>query len=859
MKKIFNLFLLLFSLLQFSAIAKEVPVEQAKKVAQNYFSFVTARQSSNLVLAHTALMANGKPSLYVFQNTDGVGFVLVSGDDIAEPVLGYSSESTFDLNTKNKAFLSWMEFYQNEIAYGISKNYTQPAEIKVKWNQYASNNFAGSDRAAGVQPLVKSKWGQDPDENAQCPLDKEANKRCVTGCPATAVAMIMKYHKHPAQGIGNSSYNHEKYGTLAVNYADQTYNYANMPDSITGPNDDLAKLMYHAGVAVEMGYTPTESGSFVIEAYCNKKEATCEYAFKNYFGYDKTTVAGIQKKDFTDAVWLKKLKDELDAQRPMQYAGFGGGGHTWVCDGYDDNNKFHMNWGWRGQQDGYYALNALSPGSGGTGSGEGSYNNGQQAIVGIKPAVQQLSSAPKFGLVLNSGITLNPAILKANAPNTPFTVTLDLNYTGTTTLEADLAASIFTEDGDFIDYVEIQEKQSFTDKTTKKYTFSSKGLDLVQGNYTIGIYSAGLKDSSWTLVKKSNFTNPIKFKVEGAPALLSLAAATKVPPAAVLENTNFSVTMSVKNEGTTTYDGYVVADVYDKDNDYKMSVGAPSKVKIDAGKSQDITFTSTNSALKQGTYLVVAAESLDDKEYRELSNKNFENPVKMIVIETPIKADAFENNNTAAVAAALTPNFVNNVATIQTTGSNLHVANDLDHYGITLPTGYNYTINARVNDEKNAIDGKKYTTDVVMSYIVNSTNSPYYDESLPAPVKIDKGGNIIFKIAPTFVGFTGTYVLDVNIARTPTTATNETFEQSNIDIYPNPASQYLTIDRSKSEADIVAMVVYNSLGQKVKMQSMQAQDKVSQVDVSDLNNGVYFVQLFDAKHNSYTTQFLIQN
>jgi hypothetical protein len=856
MKKIFNLFLLLFAMMQFNVIAKEVPVEQARKVAQNYFSYATDRQSSNLILAHTANMANGKPSLYVFQNAAGAGFILVSGDDIAEPVLGYSNESSFDLNTKNKAFLSWMEFYQNEIAYGISKNNAQPAEIKVKWSQYASNNFSGSSRGAGVQPLVKSKWGQDPDENAQCPLDKDENKRCVTGCPATAVAMIMKYFNHPAQGTGNSSYNHTKYGTLAVNYADQTYNYANMPDIIAGPNADVAKLMYHAGVAVEMEYTPGESGSFVIEAYCNKKEATCEYALKNYFGYDKTTVLGLQKKDFTDAVWIKKLKDELDAKRPMQYAGFGGGGHTWVCDGYDDNNKFHMNWGWRGEQDGFFALNALSPGSGGTGSGEGTYNNGQQAIIGIKPANQEVDTAPKFGLVLNSGIVLNPAVVKAN---TPFTLTVDLNYTGVTTFVADLSANIFTEEGNFIGYVEIQEKQSFVDKANKKYTFSTKGLDLLQGNYTIGIYSSAVKDSSWTLLKKANFINPIKFKVEGAQTALSLAAATIVPTTSVVENTDFSVTMSVKNEGTTAFDGYVAADVYDKDDDYKMTVGTPSKIKLDPGKSQDITFKSTNAALKQGTYLIVAAESLDDKEYFELSNKNFDNPVKMIVVETPIKADTYESNNTAAAPSALTPNFVNNVASIQTTGSNLHVATDLDHYGITLPTGFNYSINARVNDEKNAIDGKKYTTDVVMSYIVNNVNSSYYDEAVPAPVKIDKGGSIIFKIAPTFVGFAGTYLLDVNIVRTPITATNETFVQSNIDIYPNPASQYLTIDRSKSTADIVQLLVYNGLGQRVKTQSMNSVDTVSQLDVSDLNNGVYFVQLFDVNHNSYTTQFLIQN
>jgi uncharacterized protein (DUF2141 family) len=854
MKKIFNLFLLFFSLMQFSAIAKEVPVEQVRKVAQNYFSFVTDRQSSNLKLAHTAKMADGKPSLYVFQNADGAGFIMVSGDDIAEPVLGYSYESNFDINTKNAVFLGWMEFYQNEIAFGISKNYVQSSEIKSKWNQYTNNVFDGFDRGAGVAPMIKSMWGQGGIENAQCPVDSMANypnKRCVTGCPATAMAIIMKYHKHPAQGAKNSTYDHPKYGTLAVNYAAQTYNYASMPDSLTVDNAELAKLMSHAGIAVQMQYTANSSGSWVLTRGAGKEEANCEYAFKNYFGFE---AIGAKKDDSTDVAWQKMLKAELDAKRPIQY--FGGSGHTWVMDGYDDNGKYHQNWGWGGQQNGYFALTSLGPTPGGDGSGDGKYTPNQGALFGLKPALAKLSSAPKFGLAMKSNLTLNPAVVKSNVP---FTVTADLTYAGSAALESDLAAMLFTDEGNFIDYVEVQEKQSFANNTTKKYTFSTKGLDLVQGNYSIGIYSAGLKDSSWTLVKKANFTNPITFKVEGDPALLSLAAAMKLSATKVVENNNFSVTVSVKNEGATTYDGYVVVDVYDKDDDYKMTVGTPSKVKIDAGKSQNITFTSTNTALKPGTYLIVASESLDDKEYRELSNKDFANPAKLTVIEVPFGADIYEDNNTEAKAYALTPNFVNNVATIQTTGSNLHVGEDRDHYKITLPTGYNYTINGRVNDEKSSADGKKYTVSSAMYYIVNNVESKVAGNKLTTPVKIDKGGSIIFKVNPEFFGFTGSYLLDVNITRTPTTATNETFEQSNIDIYPNPASQYLTIDRSKSQADIVELVVYNSLGQKVKMQSMQSLDKVAQIDVSDLDNGVYFVQLFDTKHNSYTTQFLIQN
>jgi hypothetical protein len=444
MKHIFNLFLLLFSFMQFSATSKEVPVEQARKVAQNYFSYIAERQSTNLKLVHTAKMANGKPSLYVFQNAGGTGFILVSGDDIAEPVLGYSTESNFDINTNNAAFLGWMESYEKEITFGISKNYTQPAAFKVKWNEYASNVFSGFERGVGVLPMIKTMWGQGGIENAQCPVDSMANypnKRCVTGCPATAMAMIMKFHNHPAQGAKNSTYDHPKYGTLAVNYAAQTYNYASMPDSLTVDNAELAKLMSHAGIAVQMQYTANSSGSWVLTRGAGKPEANCEYAFKNYFGFD---AIGAEKSDSTDAAWDKMLKAELNAKRPLQYAG--GSGHTWVLDGYDDNGKYHQNWGWGGQQNGYFALTSLGPQPGGTGSGDGKYTPNQSALFGLKPALAKLSSSPKFGLALKSNLTLNPAVIKEK---TPFTVTVDLTYSGNTTLESDLAAMVFTEDGDF--------------------------------------------------------------------------------------------------------------------------------------------------------------------------------------------------------------------------------------------------------------------------------------------------------------------------------------------------------------------------------------------------------------------------
>lgn len=838
--------------------AKEVSIEQAFRIAQNYFKYATNRNSTNLKLEFTKSMSNGKPSLYVFDNKSDLGFIIIAGDDIVEPVLAYSDETNFDLNTKNKAVLSWLEFYTNEIEYYSNKNVKQSQEIKNLWNQYAENQFPIKNRG-GVLPLCKAKYDQAPGENGLCPQDNEStndNKRCVTGCPATAMAIIMKYHQHPSQGVGNRSYNHTKYGTLSVNFANETYDFANMPDKVTTMNAEVSKLHYHAGVAVEMQYEANSSGSWVLEATSGKPTVSCEYAFKTYFGYDANTVKGFEKKNFTDAAWIAMMKKELDESRPMQYAGFGGGGHTWVCDGYDDNNKFHMNWGWGGANDGFFALNALAPGAGGIGSGEGTYNNGQEALMGIKPAPRLLSSAPKFGLVQKSNINISPANIESNKP---FSVTVDLNYTGSTTLDADLTADVFTEDGEFVDHIEVIESQSFVNNTTKTYTFSTQGIDLVQGKYTIGIYSAGLKDRSWTLIKHSGFTNPIPFKVEGIPSLLSLESAVQLPTTSVIENKSFVVSAVVKNNGTSNFDGFVSADIFDKDGDYLQTMGVPEAISLSAGQTKTLTFTNNSSNLKQGTYLIGIFESKDSTEFNILSDDKFDNPVDLVVLATPLLADIYESNNTAATAYQLSANFVNNQATIQTTGSNIHITNDYDYYSLNLPSGYDYVINGRVNDEVNTVDGKKYTTDVLLSYIINNVNSNLFQNQIDQPIHLDNGGEITFKIAPTFIGLTGTYLLDLNITRTPTTATNELFDQSNISIYPSPTNDFLTLDRTKTEKNITELVILNSIGQIIKNIQLDDTKGLLKINVSNIPNGLYFINLFDNQHNSCSAQFIKQD
>jgi PKD repeat protein len=212
---------------------------------------------------------------------------------------------------------------------------------------------------------------------------------------ATAMSQIMRYWSYPAKGTGSSSYNSgATYGVLSANY-NHPYRWANMP--LTSPNSsdtDLARLMSDAGISVQMNYSPSGSGAYVITA--DDPSACAQISYVNYFNYSPAIIDG--EAAFTDATaWQDTLENELNHSRPIQYVGAdpSAGGHTWVCDGYDASNNFHMNWGWSGADDGWFALNNLSPG--------GSYHFSQniEALMGIMPPglLVAFSATPSVGCV----------------------------------------------------------------------------------------------------------------------------------------------------------------------------------------------------------------------------------------------------------------------------------------------------------------------------------------------------------------------------------------------------------------------------------------------------------------------------
>jgi PKD repeat protein len=405
-KTIKSNFLIFFAFLIpfLNAFAGEVPLDRAKLVATNYLLHLTKQTvkrsaSELLTLGYTykssSLKRSGSTNLiFVFNRTDGPGFIIVSAEDNVKPILGYSLESNFDELNISPQVAYWLGEYQKQITEVINSNLINTLE-KQQWDLLEANQFSPKRGATVVKPMLKTSWDQSTYYNDSCPYDNTAKKLTYTGCVATAMAQTMKYWSYPTKGTSSKTYTHKTYGNLKANFGATTYNWQNMPNSVTSKNSEVARLMFHVGVALSMNYGA--SGSSAYNSYDpNYAKVPCtHFALQDYFGYDGTKIASVFKKNFTDQGWLDKMKAELDQGRVVVYEGNDGSttGHCFILDGYDANNYVHIDWGWSGYYNGYYTFANLVPSGTGSGGGTGNYSSNQGAVIGITPKVSAVPVA----------------------------------------------------------------------------------------------------------------------------------------------------------------------------------------------------------------------------------------------------------------------------------------------------------------------------------------------------------------------------------------------------------------------------------------------------------------------------------
>jgi len=471
--------------------SKEVSLQKAKMVAKTQLEITGTHMKmgmSNVALLHknefTDNQGDKHVAYYIFGNDNG--FVIIAGDDKSVPVLGYSSVSSFNLKEAPAGLVKLLFNYTKEIKkIAVDENIQPTPEILNQWSLLCTGVIPNKQLNA-VVPLLSTTWNQSPFYNMDCPDNSPA------GCVATATSQIMKYYNHPNQGTGSHSYYHTSYGTLSANFGTTTYDWNSMPNQLSigssqAQKEAIAQLMYHVGIALDMNYSPSSSGAFSQEV---------PNVLETYFGYSNS-VNHIKRSQHSLTSWINKIKSELDQARPVYHSGFcpnPQAGHAFVVDGYDQNNLFHLNWGWGGSQDGYFEINNLNPGSTYT------FNQAQGAIIEIVPLVSN------FALKLFDNLNLSSPTMD---PNQSFSVATDFANYGNLIFNGRVKVSLFdpNNNNNVANFGEQVISVAAFDYST--VTFSTNGINLSPGDYLLGVYQKKTGTGNWALVDPDVFANPL--------------------------------------------------------------------------------------------------------------------------------------------------------------------------------------------------------------------------------------------------------------------------------------------------------------------------------------------------------------
>ena len=368
MKRILTLFLLV-AMTMGSLSAGNVSQQMAQRIGQQFLSTTTLgleRAEIQLQLVNAAEM-RGEVDYYVFNVMGGNGFVIVAGDDRVKPILAYSTKGSFDPQDVAEGFEFTLNSFRKEIQYVREHNMVATPDIVAEWrlvSETGSLNRGGQTHAV-VGPLCQTIWNQNFPYSSQCPEDEEGSGGHVyAGCVATAMGQVMKYYDWPPRGTGSHTYNPDGYAQQTANFGETDYHFELMPlelDSTSTEEDYfyIAQFLHHCGISVDMQYSGHGSGAYSFDV---------PTALSNYFRYstdsDLPTLSFWGFSMYTNEQWIQMLKDGgLDEHIPLYYSGSddnGAGGHAFVCDGYDENDYFHFNWGWSGRDDAWCPIGALN-------------------------------------------------------------------------------------------------------------------------------------------------------------------------------------------------------------------------------------------------------------------------------------------------------------------------------------------------------------------------------------------------------------------------------------------------------------------------------------------------------------------
>ena len=383
------LFLIVFALAAFCVVAKPVSPDDAKRVADHFWQSVLHGKGSLQAVDWQY------DEVYLFVGSEG-GFVMLSADDCARPVIAYSLTNSIAPEALPLQLQTRMDAYSTHIAAAVQQRVAASAADASAWQHLALGVTSKSgDEGDSVAPLIQTHWHQDKGYALFTP------QHTPVGCAATAQGQMMRYWNYPAFGFGNQTYNCPPYGAQSADFAHTLYDWEHMPDQVllTSPQEEqvaVSTLLYHVGVSLHMSYGP--EGSAAAGLVGQPGYPSIDNSLKDYFYYSRKMRCIFKTNGYTDARWADSLKAELQLRHPIVYCGVAPeGGHGFICDGYqwqDDQVYFHFNFGWAGRGDGYYTVDNICPPVSPTGYEGGVYvfNLSNQALLGAVPDYRMIVS-----------------------------------------------------------------------------------------------------------------------------------------------------------------------------------------------------------------------------------------------------------------------------------------------------------------------------------------------------------------------------------------------------------------------------------------------------------------------------------
>ena len=806
MKRIIIFFTIISSV--FAVSAKQIGVSEAQKVADRFLrsnSRLAANGDASVQLAHV-LNEDGQNRLYVFNASHG-GFVIVSGCDGTEQVLGYSDSGSFDPQNVAPGLDDMLQYYSEEIGYAIDNDL-----------QRAPGYVQTADARPTIAPMLSTRWGQSTPFNNLCPM--VGSNRSVTGCLATAMAQVMKYHNWPEVGEGSRSYDATLGGTtmtLGVDFGETTYDWANMLDYYgAGYNETqanaVATLLYSCGVSCGMNYASSTAPS-----------AELFKALPNYFKYDKS-IKMAERAYYGIDEWNDLVYNELRSGRVVYLAGYNAmSGHAFVCDGYDKNDYFHINWGWVGLDDGYFKMSALDPSEQGIGGSDAGYSKGLEMVYNIKKD-EGGEAGIEIGFHGDCSINRGTADLGSMTElvfgvtgMTSFSIFKDYYYMrlGIMAVNEETGEETFAQSNNIYWCILSSYYYSLADKNIRVYANTLGGLP--DGNYRL--YPA-VWDISHNLYAKGRvYPGKIPYvimKKEGNNATFKHPTVEKpILNATVTQNTQFyknyrySVTATVTNRGGD-YCQYIYPALMDE-NLIEVHRGEGLIYELRNGESMTQEhITMLPSTIEAGTYYLVMVDCDGN-----MINWPEEVTVKENTGSYSLRATGFNITNADNVNAA------NVEMTVRVTCMSGYFNGVLDAYihrmgGTSLCRGSSAFFDLTAGQSRDVTFSVPFKNAVVgMSY-----QAAIFDYNVTPCTMLT-----------SFLTFTVGSISGID---------GVTAYTGNAIIYPNPVGDVM---RVAADGSLTGVEVYSLSGSKVMAEACEGHSRVAEIDVSALAPGIYVVKV----------------